>query len=404
MPGKICINVTKPCDTAEELSLAYTPGVAEPCLEIASDEAASFRYTNRKNLVAVISNGTAVLGLGNIGPAASKPVMEGKAVLFKKFAGIDVFDIEVNENDSDKLIHIIMSLEPTFGGINLEDIKAPECFYIEKELKRRMGIPVFHDDQHGTAVIASAGLINALHLTGKDPAGMKVIISGAGAAAISTSDMFVKLGVQIGNIFMYDSKGLLCKDRKDINEYKIAYAEHDEHIPMERAIEGADLFLGLSVRDVLQPEMLKKMKKSPIVFALANPDPEIDPGTAKSVRDDIIMATGRSDFPNQINNVLGFPFIFRGALDCRATSITENMKMAAALSLAETARMDVPEYIKKIYNTELHFSPDYIIPKPFDKRVFVNESAAVLEAAIKDGVSREDVNIDEYKRKLEAMI
>lgn len=404
MPGKICISVTKPCETAEELSLAYTPGVAEPCLEIASDEAGSFRYTNRKNLVAVISNGTAVLGLGNIGPAASKPVMEGKAVLFKKFAGIDVFDIEINENDSDKLIHIIMSLEPTFGGINLEDIKAPECFYIEKELKRRMGIPVFHDDQHGTAVIASAGLINALHLTGKDPAGMKVIISGAGAAAISTSDMFVKLGVRRGNVYMYDSKGLLCRDRKDINEYKTAYAEHDEHIPMERAIEEADLFLGLSVRDVLKPQMLKKMKKSPIVFALANPNPEIDPGTAKSVRDDIIMATGRSDFPNQINNVLGFPFIFRGALDCSATSITENMKMAAALSLAETARMDVPEYVKNIYNTELHFSPDYIIPKPFDKRVFVNESAAVLEAALKDGVNREDVNIDEYKRKLEAMI
>ncbi len=404
LPGKTAITITKPCDTAEQLSLAYTPGVAIPCLEIAEKGDNAFLYTNRRNLVAVISNGTAVLGLGDIGPLASKPVMEGKAVLFKKFAGIDVFDIEIDEKDSDRLIEIIKSLEPTFGGINLEDIKAPECFYIERELKKRMDIPVFHDDQHGTAVIASAGLINALQLTGKDVSRIKMIISGAGAAAISTADMFVSLGIRNENIFMYDSTGLIHRGRHDLNEYKEKYSLHDKDVPMKTAIEGADVFLGLSVKGILTAEMLRSMGSSPVVFALANPDPEIDPSVACTVRDDLILATGRSDFPNQVNNVLGFPFIFRGALDCSAKAVTENMKMAAAEALARTARMKVPKYIKEIYNTELGFSPDYIIPKPFDRRVLVEESSAVLQAAVKDGVNREDVNIDEYRKKLEAML
>lgn len=403
-PGKTGITITKPCDTAEQLSLAYTPGVAVPCLEIADKGDNAFLYTNRRNLVAVISNGTAVLGLGDIGPLASKPVMEGKAVLFKKFAGIDVFDIEIDEKDSDRLIEIIKALEPTFGGINLEDIKAPECFYIERELKKRMDIPVFHDDQHGTAVIASAGLINALHITGKDVTRIRMIISGAGAAAISSADMFVSLGIKKENIFMYDSTGLIYKGRHDLNEYKKTYSLHDKNIPMDAAIEGAEIFLGLSVKNILSAKMLKSMGSRPVVFALANPDPEIDPSVARNVRDDLILATGRSDYPNQVNNVLGFPFIFRGALDCGAKAVTENMKMAAAEALARTARMKVPKYIKEIYKAELEFSPDYIIPKPFDRRVLVEESSAVLQAAVKDGVNREEINIDEYRKKLEAML
>ena len=403
-PGKTSIKISKPCNTQEELSLAYTPGVAEPCLEIQKKPEHANIYTNKKNLVGVISNGTAVLGLGNIGALASKPVMEGKAVLFKKFAFIDVFDIEINENDPDKLIDIIRSLEPTFGGINLEDIKAPECFYIEKELKETMNIPVFHDDQHGTAVIATAGFMNALELTGKNPSAMKMIVSGAGAAALSCIKMFIDIGMKKENIFIFDSKGLVHTKRDDINEYKKVYANECEGMSLKEAINGADIFLGLSVKGILKPEYLRSMNKDPIVFALANPDPEIDYIDAKSVRSDIIISTGRSDYPNQINNVLGFPFIFRGALDCGAKSITENMKMAASKALADIARMDATEDVQKIYKQELKFGADYIIPKPFDKRVFVEESYAVLKAAIEEEINTEDIDPNEYRKKLEEMI
>ncbi len=403
-PGKTSIKISKPCNTQEELSLAYTPGVAEPCLEIQKKPEHANIYTNKKNLVGVISNGTAVLGLGNIGALASKPVMEGKAVLFKKFAFIDVFDIEINEKAPDRLIDIIRSLEPTFGGINLEDIKAPECFYIERKLKETMNIPVFHDDQHGTAVIATAGLINALTLTGKDPKKMKMIVSGAGAAALSCIKMFIDIGMKKENIFMFDSKGLVNKKRNDINEYKKIYSNECEDMSLKEAIHDADIFLGLSVKGILKPEYLKSMNKDPIVFALANPDPEIDYISAKSVRNDIIMSTGRSDYPNQINNVLGFPFIFRGALDCGAKNITENMKMAASKALADIARMDATEDVQKIYKQKLKFGADYIIPKPFDKRVFVKESYAVLKAAIEEKVNTEDIDPNKYRKKLEEMI
>ncbi len=401
VPGKIAIQLTKKCDTQDELSMAYTPGVAGPCLEIEKNPQNANIYTNKKNLVAVISNGTAVLGLGDIGALASKPVMEGKAVLFKKFAGIDVFDIEVNENNADKFIEIVKSMEPTFGGINLEDIKAPECFYIEEKLKEIMNIPVFHDDQHGTAVIATAGLINAIKLNNKKPENMKLIISGAGAAAISTVKMFMKIGITKENIYMYDTKGFIYKGRENTNEYKAQFAYYDYDIPMEKTIENADIFLGLSVKGILKPEYLKKMSDSPIVFALANPDPEIDYNQAIKIRQDIIMATGRSDYPNQINNVLGFPFIFRGALDCGAKKITENMKLSASYALAELARRNVPDYVKEIYNEDLHFSNNYIIPKPFDKRVYVEESYAVLKAAIEEKINTIDINIGEYKKQLE---
>ncbi len=403
-PGKTSIKISKPCNTQEELSLAYTPGVAEPCLEIQKKPEHANIYTNKKNLVGVISNGTAVLGLGNIGALASKPVMEGKAVLFKKFAFIDVFDIEINENDPDKLIDIIRSLEPTFGGINLEDIKAPECFYIERKLKEIMNIPVFHDDQHGTAVIATAGFMNALELTGKNPSAMKMIVSGAGAAALSCIKMFIDIGMKKENIFIFDSKGFVHTKRNDINEYKKIYANRGKDISLKEAINGADIFLGLSVKGILKPEYLRSMNKDPIVFALANPDPEIDYIDAKSVRSDIIISTGRSDYPNQINNVLGFPFIFRGALDCGAKSITENMKMAASKALADIARMDATEDVQKIYKQELKFGADYIIPKPFDKRVFVEESYAVLKAAIEEEINTEDIDPNEYRKKLEEMI
>lgn len=400
IPGKTSVKLTKPCNTSNDLSLAYTPGVAYPCLDIENNVEASYALTNRGNLVAVISNGTAVLGLGNIGPHASKPVMEGKAVLFKKFADIDVFDIEIDETDPDRFIDIVKSLEPTFGGINLEDIKAPECFYIEQKLKDTMNIPVFHDDQHGTAVIATAGLINAAEIADKDIAKMKMVVSGAGAAALSCIEMFMGEGMTKDNIFIFDSKGMICRAREDLNRYKKQYAFHTKAIDLDEAMEDADVFLGLSVKGIIGKRHIQSMNRNPIVFALANPDPEISYERAKSARKDIIMSTGRSDFPNQINNVLGFPFIFRGALDCRARSITNGMKQAAAYALANIAKMDVSLEVKAIYGHNISFGRDYIIPKPFDRRVFLDESSAVLESACREGVSRINVNIEDYRKQL----
>lgn len=400
VPGKTSVRLTKPCKSQEDLSLAYTPGVAEPCREIERNNGNVFNYTNRSNLVAVISNGTAVLGLGDIGPLASKPVMEGKAVLFKQFADIDVFDIEIDERDPDRLIEIIQSMEPTFGGINLEDIKAPECFYIEQKLKDVMNIPVFHDDQHGTAVIATAGLINAVEITNKQIADMKMVVSGAGAAALSCIDMFIKEGMKREHIYIFDSRGMINSRRNDLNRYKQSYAFHTEALSMDEAMDGADVFLGLSVKGIIGKRHIKSMNRDPIVFALANPDPEISYEIAMEAREDIIMATGRSDYPNQINNVLGFPFIFRGALDCRARSITDGMKRAASHALAEIARMPVTEEIEHIYNSGISFGRDYIIPKPFDKRVLVIESSAVLQSACREGVNRIDVDIDRYRKHL----
>ncbi|MFO8062212.1 MAG: malic enzyme-like NAD(P)-binding protein [bacterium] len=404
LPGKISISITKRCETADDLSMAYTPGVAGPCRAIEKNPLMAGKYTVRDNLVGVITNGTAVLGLGNIGPLASKPVMEGKSVLFKKFAGIDVFDLEIDESEPDRFISIVKSMEPTFGGINLEDIRAPECFYIEEQLKEKMDIPVFHDDQHGTAVIATAGLINALEITGKDPACIRMIVSGAGAAALSCIDMFMKQGIRRENIFVFDSNGMLSKERDYINDYKKQFAFHEKSRTMDSITQNADLFLGLSVKGVLKPGMLKSMNRDPIVFALANPDPEIDYHTACQVRDDVIMATGRSDYPNQINNVLGFPFIFRGALDCGAVSITQSMKLAAAESLASIARERTPDSVKSIYGKDLQFGRHYFIPKPFDRRVFVEESTAVLKAALNEKVNRKQIDPVKYRNKLEEMI
>lgn len=397
--GKIEIKVKKDCDTKENLSLAYTPGVAYPSLEIEKDKNLSYTYTNRKNLVGVISNGTAVLGLGDIGPYASKPVMEGKSVLFKKFAFIDAFDIEIDEKDPDRFIDIVKSLEPTFGGINLEDVKGPECFYIEEKLIEKMDIPVFHDDQHGTSIIATAGLLNACEIVDKDLKDIKLVVSGAGAAALPVLKMFLKVGVSLKNIFVFDKFGMLHKKRKDLTRYNIIFAKEKE-MKMEEAIEGADVFLGLSAKGVLKKEMLKKMAKDPIVFALANPDPEIDYYDALDTRKDVIIATGRSDYPNQINNVLGFPYIFRGVLDCGAKKISDRMKLEAAKSLASLAKKNVPEYIKKLYKEDLKFSKRYLIPKPFDRRVFVEESYAVLKSAVEEKLNRIDVNPSDYKRYL----
>ncbi len=397
--GKIEIKVKKDCDTKENLSLAYTPGVAYPSLEIEKDKNLSYTYTNRKNLVGVISNGTAVLGLGDIGPYASKPVMEGKSVLFKKFAFIDAFDIEIDEKDPDRFIDIVKSLEPTFGGINLEDVKGPECFYIEEKLIEKMDIPVFHDDQHGTSIIATAGLLNACEIVDKDLKDIKLVVSGAGAAALPVLKMFLKVGVSLKNIFVFDKFGMLHKKRKDLTRYNIIFAKEKE-MKMEEAIEGADVFLGLSAKGVLKKEMLKKMAKDPIVFALANPDPEIDYYDAVDTRKDVIIATGRSDYPNQINNVLGFPYIFRGVLDCGAKKISDRMKLEAAKSLASLAKKNVPEYIKKLYKEDLKFSKRYLIPKPFDRRVFVEESYAVLKSAVEEKLNRIDVNPSDYKRYL----
>ena len=400
--GKIGIEITKPCDTARDLSMAYTPGVAEPCLEIERDPSKAYSYTNRANLVAVITNGTAVLGLGDIGALASKPVMEGKSVLFKKFAGVDAFDIEIDERDPEKFIAVCKALEPTFGGINLEDIKAPECFEIEERLKKETAIPVMHDDQHGTAIITTAGLINALELTGKDIAKMKIVVIGAGAAGIACARMYRLLGAK--RIVMIDSKGVVHTERDDLNRYKAEFAIDTDERTLEEAMRGADMVLGLSKAGLLSRDMVASMAPDPIIFALANPVPEILPEEAAEVRSDVMMGTGRSDYPNQVNNVLGFPFIFRGALDVRATAITEGMKMAAARALADLAKEPVPQYVKDAYGgVDLKFGPDYLIPKPFDKRVLLWESAAVARAAYEEGVAQvESFDYCGYRAKLAA--
>ncbi len=404
VPGKIEITTTKPCENQNDLSLAYTPGVAAPCLEIAKHEDLVYEYTGKGNLVAVISDGTAVLGLGDIGPAAGKPVMEGKSVLFKRFGGVNAFDIELAEKDPDKLIEIIASMEPSFGGINLEDISSPRCFKIERELIKRMNIPVFHDDQHGTAVIAGAGVINALDIFNKDISKIKVAMSGAGAAAVSIAEHLVALGVNRNNIFAADSKGVLYNGRDEMKSiyHEVLYRDTDAR-KLADIMDGADLFIGVSVKGLVSKDMIKSMAKHPIIFPMANPDPEITYEEVKSVCPDSVIGTGRSDYPNQVNNVLGFPAIFRGALDIRARAITENMKIAATHALARVARMDVPENVLKAYGLkELKFGADYVIPKPFDRRVLVEEAGSVAEAGIKDGVARIDIDIDEYKKNLAA--
>jgi len=405
-PGKIEISPTKPTLTQRDLSLAYTPGVATPCLEIAKDPEKGFKYTNRGNLVAVISNGSAVLGLGNIGPLAGKPVMEGKAVLFKRFADIDVFDLELDTDDPQALIDAVKLLEPTFGGINLEDIKAPECFLIEETLRREMNIPVFHDDQHGTAIISGAALLNALELTGKDIERLKFVFSGAGAAAIATAAFYVELGARRENIVVCDSKGVVWQGREDSMEpHRAAFASATSARTLAEALVGADVFVGLSKGGLVSPEMLKTMAPQPLVFALANPDPEIDPDLAKATRPDALVATGRSDYPNQVNNVLGFPFIFRGALDVRATEINEPMKVAAAKALAALAHEDVPDAVVKAYGvTKLGFGPDYLIPKALDPRALLRVAPAVAGAAMASGVAQQDVDLDAYCDQLEARL
>ncbi|MEQ8358450.1 MAG: NADP-dependent malic enzyme [Cytophagales bacterium] len=388
-PGKIEVIPTKPLSSQQDLALAYSPGVAEPCKDIAENPTDVYRYTAKGNLVGVISNGTAVLGLGNIGPEASKPVMEGKGVLFKKFAGIDVFDLEIDETDPKEFIKIVKSLEPTFGGINLEDIKSPEAFEIERELRDKMNIPVMHDDQHGTAIISCAALINALELNGKKIKDIKIIFNGAGAAALSCASLMIELGAKKKNLFMFDSKGLINKNRKDIDDLKRAFASTDKEIGLEDAFIDADVFVGLSVGNLVSPKMLKNMNKDPIVFALANPVPEIDYDLAMKTRKDIYMATGRSDHPNQVNNVLGFPFIFRGALDVRAKSINSEMKLAAVYAIANLAKEPVPEIVNKAYgNNTLSFGKDYLIPKPLDPRLITRISPAVAKAAMDSNVAQ----------------
>jgi malate dehydrogenase (oxaloacetate-decarboxylating)(NADP+) len=400
--GKIEVIATKPCLTARDLSLAYTPGVAEPCREIHEDVEKVYKYTAKGNLVAVLSNGTAVLGLGDIGPEAGKPVMEGKGVLFKRFADIDVFDIEVNSHDPKEVIRLAEMLEPTFGGINLEDIKAPECFEIEETLKKTMNIPVFHDDQHGTAIISCAALINAVEVAGKKLSDVRIIVNGAGASAISCSNHYIHAGAKRENIYMFDSKGCITKDRKDLNKYKNQFAQEKGFASLEAAFKDADVFVGLSVGGVVKKEWVKTMAPNPIIFAMANPDPEITYEDAISVRDDLIMATGRSDYPNQVNNVLGFPFIFRGALDVRATSINDEMKMAATLALSRLAKEKVPEMVMKAYGgEEFEFGKEYIIPKPFDPRVLWYVAPAVAKAAIETGVAKiTKVDWTAYEEKL----
>ena len=395
--GKIEITSTKPCLTARDLSLAYSPGVAAPCLEIAKNPEDVYKYTAKGNLVAVLSNGTAVLGLGDIGPLAGKPVMEGKGVLFKRFADIDVFDIEISSRTVEEVVAVVKALEPTFGGVNLEDIKAPECFEIEKRLQEICDIPIFHDDQHGTAIIGGAAFINACEVTGRDLAKTKVVVSGAGAAAIATALFFITLGVKKENVLMADSKGVIWKGRTDgMNKYKEMFANDTKCRTLADAMKDADCFIGCSAKGLVSKDMVKSMAKNPIIFAMANPDPEITPEEVASVRDDAIMATGRSDYPNQVNNVLGFPFIFRGALDVRARKINEEMKKAAAYALAGLAKEEVPDDVKRAYgNEEFTFGKNYLIPKPFDKRVLTRVSPAVAKAAMDSGVARiriEDMN------------
>lgn len=400
--GKIAIIPTKPHSSQQDLSLAYSPGVAEPCLEIEKDLSKAYEYTGKGNLVAVISNGTAVLGLGDIGADASKPVMEGKGLLFKIFADVNVFDIEVNEKDPDKFVEVVKAIAPTFGGINLEDIKAPEAFYIEKRLKEELNIPVMHDDQHGTAIISAAALINALEIAGKDINKVKMVINGAGAAAIACAKLYIKIGVKKENIIMCDSKGVINKNRTDLTAEKLEFIQDTHLNNLEQALEGADIFVGLSKGNILKPENLLAMAENPIVFAMANPTPEIDYDLAIQTRKDVIMATGRSDYPNQVNNVLGFPYIFRGALDVHATDINEEMKIAAVHAIAELAKQPVPEEVKQAYNLkQLEFGREYFIPKPFDKRLFSKVSTAVAKAAVKSGVARKNItDFTEYEKQL----
>ena len=404
--GKISVVPTKPCLTQRDLSLAYTPGVAEPCLAIHRDPSLSYKYTARGNLVAVVTNGTSVLGLGNIGAAAGKPVMEGKAVLFKRFADIDVFDLELDTLDAKEIIRTCQLLEPTFGGINLEDIRAPECFEVEEELKRTMRIPVFHDDQHGTAIITGAALLNALALVEKKIEEVRVVFSGGGASAIACANHYIQLGVRKENVLMSDSVGVIWEGRTEkMNKYKAQLARPTEARTLTEALVNADVFVGLSAANCVSQEMLKGMAPRPIIFALANPDPEIPYDEAKAARPDGIVATGRSDFPNQVNNVLGFPFLFRGALDCQATTINEAMKQAASHALAELAREDVPDAVRRAYGVEqMQFGPEYIIPKPFDTRVLTWVAPAVVRAAMETGVAQRALDLDAYRDSLESRL
>ncbi len=399
--GKIGIELTKPCETQLDLSQAYTPGVAFPCEEIAKDEKLAYDYTNKRNLVAVISNGTAVLGLGNIGATASKPVMEGKAVLFKKFAGVNAYDIEIAQSNIDKFIETCAAISPTFGGINLEDIKGPECFEIEKRLQEKVKIPVMHDDQHGTAIISSAALLNSLEITGKRIKDLKIVVVGAGAAGIACAKMYKSLGAE--NVLLVDSKGVINHKREAIGKIKREFVVETEDDTLADALKGADMVLGLSRAGIISKEMVASMNKNPIIFVLSNPVPEITPEEIAEVRDDAIVGTGRSDYPNQINNVLGFPFIFRGALDVRASKITESMKHAAARALADLAKEPVPDEVKKTYGREnMAFGKDYIIPTPFDKRVFVWVSLAVAKTAVEKKVANvKDFDLEKYRKSLE---
>ena len=406
-PGKIEVVPTKPTVTSRDLALAYSPGVAEPCLEIAKDPELAFKYTAKGNLVAVVSNGTAVLGLGNIGPLAGKPVMEGKGVLFKRFADVDVFDIELNCPTVDEMVNAVKALEPTFGGVNLEDIKAPECFEVEAQLQEIMDIPVFHDDQHGTAIIAAAGFINALEVSKKKIEDIKVVFSGAGAASVAIANLFINMGLKKENLYMCDSKGVIYQGRKEgMNKYKEMFAVDTKDRTIADAMKDADAFIGCSAKGVITKDMVKSMASNPIIFAMANPDPEISPEEVSEVRSDAIMATGRSDYPNQVNNVLGFPFIFRGALDVRARKINEEMKIAAVKALADLAKEEVPEDVKMAYGGEdFNFGPNYLIPKPFDKRVLTRVSPAVAKAAIDSGVARLKINdFQQYALELEARL
>ncbi len=403
-PGKIEVTATKPLDTQRDLSLAYTPGVAEAVTEVERDPETAYEYTAKANLVAVISNGTAILGLGDRGALASKPVMEGKGVLFKKFADVDVFDIEVDTHDPEEIIRVVKAIAPTFGGINLEDIKAPECFHIEETLKGMLDIPVFHDDQHGTAIISGAGLLNAVEITGKDISKLKVVVSGAGASAIACAEFYIRLGVKRENVRLVDTKGVVYKGRTEgMNKYKERFIVDTPERTLADAMKDADLFLGLSIADLLKPEWVKTMAKDPIIFAMANPDPEIKYELAKEARPDSIVGTGRSDYPNQVNNVLGFPFIFRGALDVHAKQINEEMKVAAARALAALAHEDVPDSVLQAYGvSSIKFGREYLIPKPLDPRVLLWESPAVAEAAMKTGMARKNIDLDEYREQLAA--
>ncbi len=407
VPGKLAISATKQMTNQRDLSLAYSPGVAAPCEEIVKDPAAAFRYTSRGNLVAVISNGTAVLGLGDIGPLASKPVMEGKAVLFKKFAGVDVFDIEIDEKDPVKLVEVIAALEPTFGAINLEDIKAPDCFYVERELRKRMKIPVFHDDQHGTAITVAAAMLNGLKVANKDIGQVKLVASGAGAAALACLNLLLKVGLKRENVFVTDLAGVVYEGRTELmDEDKAQFAQKTEARTLGEVMEGADVFLGLSAGNVLKPEMVAKMAARPVIFALANPNPEILPELAHSVRGDVIMATGRTDYPNQVNNVLCFPYIFRGALDCGATTITDEMEIAAVHAIADLAQAEQSERVAAAYVGEkLSFGPEYLIPKPFDPRLMMKIAPAVAKAAEECGVAARPIkDMDAYRDKLESFV